>query len=264
VPDSSNDPQLIARLGALAVCAGFDHVSHDIADSGSYLTVSVRKQKGIHGRITTFPSGVTFVEVDIPHGHKTDYQSSDDSASLFDSDGRSQRQLSSHYQVRDFLSYHPVTNQPYRYFRLKPELVYCLEIVHTALKDEIQIVSGYRTVSEDTNKAINETDNRMHTEGRGLQVKSTSSVIQPISLATVIVEECGTYFVAKGQHLGIILLNDGVYFDMRKEFFASTALGVDMSSQEFHKQMSEILLTGVLVYHCTVVKPISSPMLCFS
>jgi hypothetical protein len=78
VPDSSNDPQLIARLGALAVCAGFDHVSHDIADSGSYLTVSVRKQKGIHGRITTFPSGVTFVEVDIPHGHKTDYQSSDD------------------------------------------------------------------------------------------------------------------------------------------------------------------------------------------
>ena len=78
VPDSSEDPQLVAQLGALAVCAGFDHVSHDITDSSNYLTVSVRKQKGTHGRITTFPSGATFVEVDIPRGHKTDYQSSDD------------------------------------------------------------------------------------------------------------------------------------------------------------------------------------------
>ena len=142
------------------------------------------------------------------------------------------------------MSHHPVTNQPYRYFRLRPELIYCLEIVHTAVKDDIQIASGYRTVPENTNKPSNETDNRMHTVGRGLQVKTTSSLILPVDLATAIAEECGTYFVTKGQHLGIILLSEGVYFDIRKEFFASTALGVDMPSQEFHKQMSEALLTG--------------------
>ena len=168
---------------------------------------------------------------------------------MADSDGRQDERLSTHFTVRDVLSFHNGTGQAYRYFRFDPDLLYCLELVYKKLKDgRLDIVSAYRTRSDEDVRVDSDKENRRHRLGSGVETRLVNSKTSPMSLATTFAEECGLDLAEKGKSFGVILLREGVYFDIRWSLFVSTGAGVNTSKDDFQRSIQYSLVNGIKHY----------------
>ena len=201
----------LEKLSMLSICAGFDSVIHT---NNNYIEVFVKKQVGFLPTVVNFLNTL-LLAVEPPPADLEEYAlpeslaNEDTEIPLFDGSDRSVA-LSQNFQIGDFV--YP----GFRYFRLDPLLVSCLESTQKATSVEFRILPGssYRTATTE------QVDGRHHEEsvrfriGQAVEIK-TRDTEDLVELAQTAVRSCGMTLVSSGRAMGIGLHVDYLYLDIR-------------------------------------------------
>lgn len=245
----------LGKLAQLAICAKADHVSN----SGSYILISVKKQKGRKEVMVNFPKA-SLVSVEPPsskaevYALPTEMMDEEDQYPLFDSSGRLDVQVSQGATLSKFMA----KDTQFRYLRLEPAIAQCYsKLIYNENKwlnasdppIDIDIVRAFMS-NEEQKSLIQSSDERYntHTLGQALElryastVQNSTSVYNNVRLLKKIVDVCGPVFHNYGFNMNLGLYPKSVYVSMDEDQFLFWSSSESLIPQGFTEQEFDLYL----------------------
>ncbi|XP_061177744.1 uncharacterized protein LOC133186527 [Saccostrea echinata] len=217
-----------SKLAGLAICAGFDFVSHM---NDTFLELFVKPQEQFISHIIMYPSGLTLTGVS---NRNTDFEREYLLPSLFVNetriplliDGQNENtQLSSRYTISDFKC------PGYRFIRIDPSLIECLELASDEFGEKIEVLSGYRTRSvnlENIDMRPIKERFRFHV-GQSVEIASKKGTeIDLIKIGIAIMRMCPPISRPQQRAIGIGCHKDRLYLDFHPMKFGNEELYIDL------------------------------------
>lgn len=253
---NSVTPQAISELTYLAQCAGFDYVSRPEADS---VWACVKRESNRGAVVVPFLESY-LLAVDPPYTDEfEDYDYPEEledellKTNLFDSYDDKRNKLSANFHVKEF------KHSVFRYFRLEPRLVFCLQSARDYLKKPIHILqnSAYKPTPINI---VNIEDRHpeelyRHQAGQAVLIRLNNGEKQEqIELAKHLMKGCAEDLMLSQRGVGIGLREDHMYFDVRPFVNHSSGIFINLWNVEepeneqemwgrnrtMHEQMAEL------------------------
>ncbi|XP_062573122.1 uncharacterized protein LOC134235056 isoform X2 [Saccostrea cucullata] len=217
-----------AKLAGLAICAGFDFVTHM---NDTFLEVFVKPQEQFISQIIMYPSGLIFTGV---NNRNTDFEREYILPSLFANESRipllidgqnENSKLSLRYAISDFRC------PGYRFLRIDPSIVECLELASDEFGEKIEVLSGYRARSVNLEnidmRPIHERF-RFHV-GQSVEIASKRGAeIDLIKIGIAIMRMCPPISRPQQRTIGLGCHKDRLYLDFHPMKYGNEELYIDL------------------------------------
>jgi hypothetical protein len=198
------------------VCAGFDYVRYSGSD---HIEVFVTQQEIYRAQNLYFASGETFIAIQPPADQTNEYSypkallKETRNPLLFDGAHRDIR-LSERHNVSDFAC------PGYRYLRVDPSMVECLEMAAEEYNGSIEIIPGsaYRVRSVNLNNIDTRHQNEKYRfqSGQAVEIRPKKNSLESlVDLALAVVKTCVAPLRLRQRGIGMGCHSDRLYLDIQ-------------------------------------------------